>query len=157
VTRSVRIAIREAVIILVVVVLVSLVFNSLRKNGIPLVAEEEAFRIRTRAEFIAVEDARRLFDQGRAIFIDAREPEMYGVLHVEGALNLPASAQHDQDVAWLRAADSYVICYGSEQSPRPAGVIADYLLDIGVRRVRVLLGGLGAWEKSGFPTESGGD
>ena len=55
---------REAIIVLVVVLAVSLIFNRVRNGGIPLIADAETFRVRTDAEFAKVEDAHRLFEEG---------------------------------------------------------------------------------------------
>jgi hypothetical protein len=72
VKRTLCIAVKEGIIVAVASVVVALVFNFVRNDGIPLIADAEAFRIQTNAEFLKAEDARRLFEEGSAIFVDAR-------------------------------------------------------------------------------------
>lgn len=146
-------AVRQAVIISIVVVVVGLGFNMLRRDGIPLVADAETFRVQTEAEFLKVEDARALFDEGSAIFVDARDPMVFSTERIEGALNIPPAGPQLETAGWLGDTDSYVICYASEASQRQAGVVADKLIEMGAGKVFVLYGGLEAWMDAGLPTE----
>lgn len=145
--------VKEGLIILVVALAVSLSVNHARKDGIALVAQADTFRVRTDAEFMKVEDALRLFEDGIAVFVDAREPEIYALRHIEGAMNMPASGSDPEAVAWLAGSETYVISYSSETSQRQAGVVADRLLQMGCKRVRVLYGGIEAWTDEGLPVE----
>lgn len=149
-------AAREGIVIVIAAVVVSLVVNYARKDGIPLVAEADAFRVRTDAEFMKVEDAYRLFEDGAAIFIDARASELFSLGHIEGAMNVSPVGGAVEEVAWLAGAGSHIICYASEVSQRQAGVLADQLLQIGCDQVFVLYGGLEAWIKMGLPTDETG-
>jgi rhodanese-related sulfurtransferase len=148
-----RSAARQAVIIIVAVVLIALAFNALRKDGIPLVADAEAFRVRTDAEFLKVTDAERQFEEGNAIFVDARAPQAFAVGHIEGALNVPPTGPELERAGWLSGAGSSVICYASEKNQRQAGVVADKLIEMGTEKVFVLYGGLEAWVAAGLPIE----
>lgn len=150
-------AVKEGVIIVIVAVAVSLVVNYTRKDGVPLVAEAEAFRVRTDAEFVKVEDANRFFEDGVAIFIDARAPELFGLRHIEGAINVSPVGGAAEEAAWLASVDSYIVCYASETSQRQAGVVADQLLQMGCDKVLVLYGGIEAWIEMGLPTEQAAD
>jgi rhodanese-related sulfurtransferase len=152
VSRILRRAAVEAVVILAVSVAAGLAVNHARTGGIPLVAEPEAFRVRTNAEFMKVQDAYRYFDEGTAIFLDAREPELYATERIEGAMNVPPSA-NVESVAWLAGADVRIICYSCEENQRAAGVLADMLLGMGCEQVYVLHGGVEGWKESGFPME----
>jgi len=145
-------AVKEAIIILAIGIVVGILTNALRKDGIPLIADAEAFRIKTRAEFVKVEDAYRLFENGEATFIDARDERFFLTEHIEGSMSLPATGGDITEIAWLAASDPIVICYASAESQRQAGVLADRLLASGFNRVYVLLGGLEAWKEKGYPT-----
>jgi rhodanese-related sulfurtransferase len=138
----------------VIVVAAGLLFNSLRKDGIPLIAEAETFRVETDAEFLKVADARRLFDEGNAIFIDARDPELFRIERIEGALSMPPAGSELEAADWIPGTGSSVICYASERSQRQAGVVADRLIGLGTEKVFVLYGGLDAWKAEGLPTET---
>jgi rhodanese-related sulfurtransferase len=146
-------AIKEAVVILVAGVIVSLAVNYVRDDGIPLIAEAEAFRVSTDAEFLKPEDARDLFEQGTALFVDAREPEIFMIEHIEGAMNVPSSMAQVDSIAWLVGADPLIVTYASEASQRQAGVVADKLLEAGFSKVHVLYGGIEGWKDLDLPTE----
>ena len=148
-------ALKEAGVLLVVCLAVALIYNFVREAGIPIVAEAEAFRIRTDAEFLKGEDAADLFEQGTAFFVDVREPRFFEIGRVEGALNLPSS-EIDVDVeamTWLVASDLTIIVYASRANQRQAGVVADKLIEMGCQKVFVLHDGIEGWKELGLPTE----
>jgi rhodanese-related sulfurtransferase len=146
-------AAKEAVLILVLACVVALVVNVARKDGLPLIAAEDAFRVKTNAEFITPDDAWKLFEAGNAFFIDAREPGLFGAEHIEGALNVVPTQEGIDSLAWMAPADPEVIAYASKETQRQAGVLADKLLEAGFKRVYVLLDGIEAWEEKGLPIE----
>jgi rhodanese-related sulfurtransferase len=155
-SRVLLVAARQAVVIVVIVVVGSVAFNLLRKDGIPLIADAETFRVQTDAEFIKVDDAYRLFEQGSAVFVDARDRKVFAEGHIEGAVNLMPSGQGYEDLAWISSADTYVVCYASSENQRQAGTVADRLIEMGSNRVRVLYGGFDVWKSKGFPVQTGG-
>jgi rhodanese-related sulfurtransferase len=146
-------AAKQAVVISIVVVVVGLAFNALRKDGIPLVADAEAFRVRTEAEFVKVDNAWKLFDEGKAIFVDARDARVFSIERIEGAISIPPTGPDLEAAGWITGTESSVICYASEESQRQAGVVADKLIEMGTKEVFVLYGGLEAWKAAGYPTE----
>jgi rhodanese-related sulfurtransferase len=148
-------AVKEAIVITVVVVIVSMVVNFTRDEGVPLIADPEAFRIQTNAEFIAAGDAEGYFNEGTGIFLDARDERLYAVEHIEGAISMPSTAGAVDEMAYMVPADPVLICYSAEATEREAGVIADKLLEIGFTRVFVLHGGLESWKAEGLPTGKG--
>jgi len=153
VKRLVAGAVKEAILLIVVVGAVAVVVNLARKDGIPFIAAEDAFRVKTNAEFIAPADAWALFEGGSAFFIDAREPGLFEAERIEGALNASATEAGADSLAWMAPADPHVITYASGETQRLAGVLADKLLEVGFKKVYVLLGGLDAWKEKGFPVE----
>jgi rhodanese-related sulfurtransferase len=148
-------AVKESIIILVAVLAVSLIVNFTRDEGIPLIADAEAFRVQTDADFMIAEDARVYFDEGTAIFLDARENRFFVKEHIEGAMNLPSTEANVDSLAYMVPADPALICYSSSATERQAGVIADRLLEIGFTRVYVLHGGLESWKALDLPTAKG--
>lgn len=144
---------REALIILVLASAIGLVVNFLRDGGIPLVAEADAFRIRTNADFVSTADAWALYDAGNAFFVDARDATFFGREHIEGALNASPTQAGVDSLAWIAAADPYVITYASDASQRQAGVLADKLMGAGFTKVLVLVDGIEGWKRAGHPVE----
>jgi len=125
--------------------------NAVRDDGIPLVASPEDFSVSTKAELMRIQDAKKLFDEGAAVFVDARSAEVFSSKHIEGAINIEPAGNLD-DFSWLTKADAYIIAYASRETQRQAGVVADRLIDIGCSKVYVLRGGLEAWLEAGLPT-----
>ena len=106
---------------------------------------------------IALSDARSLLDEGGVVFIDARSRLEFVTGHIAGAINLPAG-EETALVAMLpslRAART-VVTY-CEVGPNCAcsDVLARTLVDAGLRDVRVIHGGLGAWIEAQYPAEAG--
>jgi rhodanese-related sulfurtransferase len=147
-------AVRQAIIMSVIVVAVGLVFNAVRKDGIPIIAEAGTFKVETDAEFMKVDDARLLFKAGTAVFVDARAPRVFAAERIEGAVNVPPSGPGLEDSGWLTDIDADVVCYASEAGQRQAGVVANRLLEMGAERVFLLYGGIEAWKAAGLPTET---
>lgn len=154
-TETLTRAVKESIIILIAVLAVALIVNFTRDEGITLIADAEAFRVQTDAEFMIAEDARVHFEEGTAIFVDARENRFFAGEHIEGAMNLPATASNVDSLAFMVPADPVLICYSSAATERQAGVIADKLLEIGFKRVYVLHGGLDSWKGLDLPTAKG--
>ena len=154
--RTLGIAVKEGIIVAVASVVVALVFNFVRNDGIPLIADAEAFRIQTNAEFLKAEDAGRLFEEGSAIFVDARAAEIYGIRRIEGAVNITPTETGPENLAWLCGAGAHIVCYAAQASQRQAGIVADKLLELGCEKVFVLHGGIEAWIELGLPLEETG-
>lgn len=150
--KTIQGAVKEAVILILITVLVSLVINHVREEGIPLVADAEAFRVKTDAEFMRLEDALALFEDGGAIFLDARDPEIFALGHIEGSINVAASGSDIEDIARMVGTDNQIICYASRQNQRQAGVVADKLIQMGFTNVVILYGGFEDWKQRGLPT-----
>jgi rhodanese-related sulfurtransferase len=153
VKQKLIVGIREGIVILVISAVAGLVFNQVRKEGIPLIAAADAFRVETDAEFIKVDDARMLYEEGSAIFVDARAAEFFDIAHIEGAINVPPVSGAPDSLAYLLPADPAIVAYASEQSQRQAGVVADRLLEMGFGKVYVLYGGLEEWQRLDLPVE----
>jgi rhodanese-related sulfurtransferase len=148
-----RSAAGEALVLVILGVVVALAVNYVRSEGLPLVAESDAFRIRTKAEFMSTADAWKLYEEGNAFFIDAREPGAFASQRIEGALNASPTQAGVDSLAWIAPADPYVITYAASASRRQAGVLADKLIDAGFKRVYVLLDGIEGWKRAGHPIE----
>jgi thiosulfate sulfurtransferase len=148
-------AVREAIMILIVVVAVSLLVNYTRERRIDLIADAEEFRVQTQAEFMVPEDAYIHFNEGTAIFVDVRDARLFAAEHIEGAMNVTSGEEAVDSLAGLVPADPVLICYSTTSTQRQAGVVADKLIDVGFTKVYVLLGGLEAWKELGGPVSKG--
>lgn len=101
---------------------------------------------------VAPEEAHRLLDGGGAgQLIDVREVSEVDALRVEGALNLPLSRFDSLVDRVDRTKPVFVLC----RSGARAAQAASRLEALGVKDVRVVEGGLLAWEAAGKPVIRG--
>ena len=127
-------------------------FNTLMPQGIGLLPPEVS---RPLWQPASLRMALKLHEQG-AQFVDARDPGVYKLEHVRGAVNLyPQELEliypllRDQ----LKQA-SQVVVYGRSRSRFPAATVAQFLRRQGLERVWVFEGDLGQWQKAGGPVRS---
>jgi rhodanese-related sulfurtransferase len=105
---------------------------------------------------INLAQAYALFQQGRALFLDARPPDEYAELHVPKALNITPSmleAGGAEKVAGL-AKDREIVVYCGQVSCDLALQVAEKLQALGFTRVTVYMGGFRAWDEAGYPADT---
>jgi rhodanese-related sulfurtransferase len=103
--------------------------------------------------------AQRLFDQGRSVFVDARESEEFEKGQVEGALNVPIGQWEElytELAPWIEGQP--VVVYAGRAWIGPADDLAAGLASRGhADSLFVFLGGFESWQEAGLPTMSGPD
>lgn len=106
---------------------------------------------------VSVEAARRLYDEGIAIFIDARSPDGYAEGHIPGAINIP----YDQLPKYLDTLQSqvlktdHIIAYCWSPTCDFSDQLATELKIMGYENVEVFTGGWDHWTAAGHPAEEG--
>ena len=80
----------QAGVILIVAAAMAVIVNHLRQDGLPLVVERspEDGLVQERLGFslaVSLDEARALFLERQAVFLDARSPEVYQLGHILGA------------------------------------------------------------------------
>ena len=98
-----------------------------------------------------------LFQQGQALFIDARPAEEFNELHVPKSLNITpdrVSAGVAEKVAGL-AKDQEIVVYCGQVSCDLALKVAEELQALGFTRVTAYIGGFRAWDEAGYPADTG--
>jgi len=99
--------------------------------------------------------ARRLYDSGNALFVDARSHEDYEYGHIKGAISLPVGefdAFIDKFLE-LYALDSPIITYCSGRTCKDSHHLAQLLIYRGYENVSVFIDGFPGWEAKGYPIE----
>jgi rhodanese-related sulfurtransferase len=117
---------------------------------------------RRRAEFqgvatLSLPQAYQLFQEGRAVFVDARNPEEYAELRIPGSINLPPQRLEKEGVEALAgiSMDRQLVVYCSQVSCDAALKVAEKLQSLGYTGVAAFLSGFRAWDEAGYPAETG--
>ena len=107
-------------------------------------------------EEISLQDAAALFSAGQAVFVDARDAEIYAEGHVQGALSLPLhSFEQVFPAVREQLAGKTVITYCDGERCSLSGDLADALRALGIENVLELRNGWSLWQEQGLPTATG--
>ncbi len=152
VRKSWRITWFDFLLIMVVSVILATIFNYSNPNGIPLFPE---YPDRNAFPTISPAAAWEEFRSRQSLFLDARPANFYQERHIKGAVNFPLALF---DILYLMTfakedKERKIIVYGGTVSKLYDLELAGKLILRGYEKVRVLEGGLAAWEEKGFPLE----
>ncbi len=93
------------------------------------------------------------FQQGQALFIDARPPDEYAEIHVPKALNITPdmlAAQGTRKLAGIPK-DREIVVYCDQASCDLSLKVAEKLQALGFTRVAAFMGGFRVWDEAGYP------
>ena len=96
---------------------------------------------------IVVEEARRMSDSEELILLDVRTEEEYNAAHLEGALVIPIAELHNRTDELNKS--SKIVVYSENGSNSTTA--CEILIEKGFNRVYNVLGGINAWNESGYP------
>jgi rhodanese-related sulfurtransferase len=107
-------------------------------------ASEEAPRI-------SRQEAKKLVDEGKAVFIDVRSEHSYSIGHIKGALSIPGSqlAMRITEVPAKKKLITYCACHAEET----AGLGVAILKAHGFKDAAALKGGWNEWRDAHLPIE----
>jgi len=142
----------DVVLLIGVSVILAFVFNRSNPNGIPLLPD---LPDRKAIHQISATQAMEEVKKGGALLVDAGPELFYEKKHIQGAVSVPLalfdlvySAAFPED-----GKKKEVIVYGGTVSKLYDWDLASRLLQRGHKDVKVLHGGMAAWEKMGYPVE----
>jgi rhodanese-related sulfurtransferase len=151
--RAPRMSWFDFVLIIGVSLILMYVFNQSNPNGIPLFPKlPDKKSISVIPPAAAVEEMKK----GEAIMIDAGPANFYEEKHIKGAINMPLALF---DIVYMMTfsgeeeKEKKIIVYGGTISKPYDYELAGILINRGHKDVRILEGGLPAWEKKGYPLE----
>ncbi len=100
---------------------------------------------------IAVNAARRAFDQSQAQFLDLRDSRAFRKGHIAGAMNIPQEEVYNR----LDELDHsrWLILYTTRENQPAASLTVQQLLSRGFVKANCLDGGFESWLENGNPTE----
>ncbi len=148
----------RTILILTLSVGLGLAFNATRPDMLPLVrTQESTVQPAPKEGEISMRDARLLFISKEAVFVDAREADVYAQGHIEGALSLPVfSFAQDFGVLKNQMEGKAIITYCDGEFCELSRDLADQLKAHGLQNVHVLKNGWTLWRNEGLPTATGG-
>jgi len=144
---------RQAGILLAAVLAASVISWLVRPDRLPLQANAEFYALDLPAPLVSVDEALVAYEEGLVVFIDTR-PEASLDDSIPGAFIVRA-ASFDADLGEVRDfvfPEDPLILYGTD-APVPVGDVAALFLARGHAEVRILQGGLAAWQAEGGPIE----
>lgn len=142
----------DVVLLVGVSLILAIVFNRSNPNGIPLLPD---LPDRKAIHQISATQTMEEVKKGGALLVDAGPELFYEKKHIKGAVSLPLALF---DLVYSAAfageeKNKEVIVYGGTFSKLYDWDLASKLLQRGHKDVRVLQGGMAAWEKMGYPVE----
>ena len=148
--RADRFRITDVLSIILIATLLSLPFNYASPNKLKILPESVFVEA---LASIDVTTAHRLFSKGVAVIVDARPVELFAHKHISEAINIPASLFDiifPMKLGRMLNPEQEIIVYGRTFSKHYDEDIMQRLLQRH-DKVKILEGGLPAWELKGYP------
>jgi rhodanese-related sulfurtransferase len=103
---------------------------------------------------IDIEDAKYLYDSGKAIFIDARGKNEYEEAHIKDSISIPAGSTQDVVASFKdKLKDKVLVTYCHGVGCHLSDKTAYLLWDAGYRKVAIFFGGWPKWNEHKYPIE----
>ena len=106
---------------------------------------------------ITMDEAKKIFDSGQAVFVDTRKLDMYEAGHVQGAYHIELHDFENGDPKILNFIDrsSVIVAYCVGGNCDESEAVARQLSGAGYQKVYVMHDGFPCWKALGFPVETG--
>jgi rhodanese-related sulfurtransferase len=149
----------EAGRIVVLAAALGLAYNTFSPHGIPLIRTEQhtlPAGVASAPAKIDIEQARQWFEQGAAIFLDARHDLDYALGHISGARSLPIETfeQHSAVLSTIPK-DALLVTYCGGEDCASSTDLAYKLAGMGYTNVKIFFAGWKQWLEHNLPVETG--
>ena len=154
-------ALKEAALILFLSLVLALAINTLRPSGLAIIPVhtqlKEAGAPMINPRIYSADDCLKLLENGKAVFLDAREAALYKMGHFPGALHVPKekAEQYLPQLIGLEQGGSVLIAYCDGQGCMKAEELVKILQGKGVRAPGLFPDGWQGWMEKGLPIEEG--
>lgn len=159
IVENIRSMLRQGMGIFLLAVLLAVMANTFRPRPLALFAPplwKQGMDASHPA--ISIEEAERLYAYNKAVFIDARAPELYAASHIRGARNIPEGSEENFIKGALAdlSKDFTRIVYCDDETSAESRSLSKTLTTMDKERdVRVLLRGWNQWVANELPIEAG--
>ncbi len=167
--KSVFSSILGGLVIIAAATLIGVVVNAVRPGGVPLIQKtvpvptpsradadsSAADSTASRAGTISLSEMKRIFDEGNAFIIDARDPSEFSQGHIPRAINIPYDHLPEY-LDMLNAevpTDAQVVVYCRGPHCDFSDQLATELRILGYENVSVFTGGWEQWTEAGYPID----
>ncbi len=157
---------KELLILVAVSVSAALYVNTMSPKGIPLFgnwdpstgivsAHSQGPDDTMFGEINDVETAKQIFDQGSAVFVDARSKDSFDQGHIAGAVSLPLGRFPEKIQAFRERFEpsAAIVTYCSGRTCLDSHQLARLLAMEGYLDIRIFADGYPAWKEKGYPSE----
>lgn len=158
---------KEMLILIIIAIVTAFSVNFVSPNGIALIGDWDISKgvisakskndiVVHELEIENAQTAKQIYDQGNAVFVDARAEEIFEEGHIKGAVSLPLN-QFDNRIGKFKAAyplSSYIITYCSGRECDDSHELAQQLFAKGYTNINVFIDGYPGWKEAGYPTAS---
>ena len=164
--RNYKKLVNQGFILLGVSVIAAFIVNYFSPAGIALVGQWDTtagvITAKAKNDVISgkleIEDViltKKIFDNGNALFVDARTREDYDNGHIPEAVSLPIGQFDELIDPFLDQYDieQPIVTYCSGRTCEDSHNLAQLLIDFGYIDVKVFIDGYPGWEAEGFPVE----
>ncbi len=153
-------AVREALIIVIITVIVAIAFNALRPSGIPLFGFSSSELIKKQQAnipLITIAEAHDMYLKKKVVFVDARDPLSFEEGHIAGAINIYPDevAIHLTRLKSLLSENAIVVTYCDGPQCPLSKETAHALLSQGIPKAQVFINGWSLWLHAGYPVARG--
>jgi rhodanese-related sulfurtransferase len=159
--------IKEILVLAVFAIAAAFCVNYYSPHGIALLGEWDPNQgvITAKGKYDAVsheleisnpETAKKIYDSGLAVFVDARSEDYYNEGHIKGAVSLPLG-NADALIDTIKKnilPGTYLITYCSGRECDDSHQLAQYLLENGYSNVSVFIDGYPGWAAKGYPIDT---
>lgn len=152
---------RQLALIVLTAAAIALISNQFRLSPLPVVGDwSQEARLKSpsgRLMTIPLDEATKLHQSHRAVFMDARLQEEFTKGHIQGAISLPwhEAEQRVMDVIADMSSETAIITYCDGDACNLSKELAIFLENLGFLNVRILVNGWSVWQKAGLPVETG--
>ncbi|MFH1825410.1 MAG: rhodanese-like domain-containing protein [Candidatus Firestonebacteria bacterium] len=143
---------KKCIYISVIILFISVNINILNTSGMSLSVN----RVKTLGDVsVGLVKAKKLYDDGKVVFIDAREEYLFKKAHIKKAFSLPAN-EFDKNYEILKMVvpnNKEVLIYCNSTCCSTSYAVYTQLKIRGFKNIYVFDGGWGKWIGSKFPID----
>ncbi|WP_277656936.1 rhodanese-like domain-containing protein [Seleniivibrio woodruffii] len=105
---------------------------------------------------ITMDTAKKFFDKGGVIFIDARPAKIFAKSSIPGSINIPDTEWETAKVNLPADKEALYIPYCGGFKCEKSHFVAEQMVKLGYKKVQVYAGGVPEWQAAGYPLAPAG-